>query len=1086
VPSLDPWVSPFITTGATAVNGAYGAAVDGSGFVYVADRGNNRIQVFTTAGTPSFKFGASGAGNGQFATPRGVALDRSGNAMYVADTLNNRVQQFTSAGVFVRKWGSAGSASGQFNGPSGIAVDDSGNVYVADTGNHRIQKFTSAGVFTAAWGAQGSGDGQFDSPIALALDAGGNVFVADTNNDRVQKFSGTGTFVAKWGGTGAGHGQFNHPYGIGIDGVGNILVADSGNNRIERYSGAGVFLDSFGGAGAGPGQFNFPIGLAADTQNVFVVDWGNNRVHRFTGEATAAVPGPVPVAGSFGDGCSDTHTASATLTDASKSAPLVPVLTQSLGVNEGTALISGGVDVTAPGVYMVSESVCDSSANCAQATVNRAGHNPVVVVYDPSGPGVTGSGTINSQAGSFGRLPDLAGTASFAFKAFPNKGTPVPSGSLTFAFPAVSPVVTFDGISQPRWLQSSAARAQVKVGGQCHILSVLTQCTALLTAIDGDQIGGGGLDRFRMKLTGARGAVLYDSGLGAADSAAPDGVTSDPASSIVIAKYDSFTVLTSSQPAGAAGSTVTITGTVSSTSGIPNGTIRFTEGAIVLATLPLDAAGKASFAYGPMSPGAHTITGSYLGTTVFGKSAGTLAQGARAATVTALVSSLPVSTVGQTIKLTATVTSGFGVPAGTVQFFDGGATFGGPVALNAQGQASVNYWSLQGGPHTLSATFAATASFATSSASIQQTVTKLPTVTSVKITPSPSLLRQSVTITATVTNLGLNILPTGVLTMYDTFKGVTSQLAVDVLDAKGKFTFSTPNLGVGVHTIAAVYGGDEKYTGSQAQADQTVGLFVTQWGTVGSQDGQFLSPIAIDADPGGNVFVLDAGNKRVQKFSSDGRFMAWGKVGQLFAPSGLAVDSAGNVWVADTIAQQVQKFNSKGALVGGVYFRTISASSYPGPIAVTPDGFVYVAELTGRIWKCTSDNACTIAWAGPVAGLGLTVGGMFADGLGNLFVSDTDNQRIVKFGPSGVVAVWGPPPGAGAVWSPRGLHADAAGNIFVADGYSSVIEKYSPSGDFLYRWGGYFNGPADVAVDPFGYIYVVDQGNARVEKFVAP
>src|SRR3972149_1227097 len=90
---------------------------------------------------------------------------------------------------FVNKWGSAGSGDGQFNTPRAIAVDSSGNVYVVDSGNHRIQKFTSEGVFLTKWGSAGSGDGQFNYAFGVAVDSSGKVYVADWDNHRIQKFT---------------------------------------------------------------------------------------------------------------------------------------------------------------------------------------------------------------------------------------------------------------------------------------------------------------------------------------------------------------------------------------------------------------------------------------------------------------------------------------------------------------------------------------------------------------------------------------------------------------------------------------------------------------------------------------------------------------------------------------------------------------------------------------------------------------------------------------------------------------------------------------------------------------------------------
>jgi len=93
------------------------------------------------------KWGSEGTGDGQFYDAFRVAVDGSGN-VYVSDRgalsgSNHRIQKFDSTGNFITKWGSDGAGDGQFRGASGIAVDSSGNVYVSDTPLNRIQKFTS-------------------------------------------------------------------------------------------------------------------------------------------------------------------------------------------------------------------------------------------------------------------------------------------------------------------------------------------------------------------------------------------------------------------------------------------------------------------------------------------------------------------------------------------------------------------------------------------------------------------------------------------------------------------------------------------------------------------------------------------------------------------------------------------------------------------------------------------------------------------------------------------------------------------------------------------------------------------------------
>ena len=70
-------------------------------------------------------------------------MDGSGR-VYVADSGNDRVQVFDADGAFLGNLGSQGGEAGQFMFPHGIAVDGSGRVYVADTSNHRVQVFSVA------------------------------------------------------------------------------------------------------------------------------------------------------------------------------------------------------------------------------------------------------------------------------------------------------------------------------------------------------------------------------------------------------------------------------------------------------------------------------------------------------------------------------------------------------------------------------------------------------------------------------------------------------------------------------------------------------------------------------------------------------------------------------------------------------------------------------------------------------------------------------------------------------------------------------------------------------------------------------
>lgn len=264
-----------------------GIAVDSSGNVYVPDQ-NTRVQKFDSSGTFILQFGLPGDVPGGFVSPNKAATDAAGN-VYVTDSFTNRVSKFNSAGTFQLTWGGSGSGNGQFiSGSGGVAVDSANNVYVTDPGSHRIQKFTSAGVFVTKWGTVGSGDGQLSGPFGIAVDTADNIYVADTGNHRVQKFTATGTFMSKWGTNGGGDGEFSGPQGIIVDSSGTVYVADTGNNRIQKFTSTGSFIETCGSAGSGDGQFSSPQEVAVDsTGNLYVIDTGNERVQKF---GTAATP----------------------------------------------------------------------------------------------------------------------------------------------------------------------------------------------------------------------------------------------------------------------------------------------------------------------------------------------------------------------------------------------------------------------------------------------------------------------------------------------------------------------------------------------------------------------------------------------------------------------------------------------------------------------------------------------------------------------------------------------------------------------------------------------------------------------------
>jgi hypothetical protein len=139
----------------------------------------------------------------------------------------------------------------------------------------------------------------------------------------------------------------------------------------------------------------------------------------------------------------------------------------------------------------------------------------MIVVYDPNAGFVTGGGWIQSPPGSYAPDPALSGKANFGFVSKYKKGATVPTGETEFQFRAGD--VDFHSSSYD-WLVISGARAQYKGTGT---INGAGNFGFLLSAVDGETAGGGGKDKFRIKITDrASGLVVYDNMMGAADSAA--------------------------------------------------------------------------------------------------------------------------------------------------------------------------------------------------------------------------------------------------------------------------------------------------------------------------------------------------------------------------------------------------------------------------------------------------------------------------------------------------------------------------------------------------------------------------------------
>lgn len=288
-------------------------------------------------------------------------------------------------------------------------------------------------------------------------------------------------------------------------------------------------------------------------------------------------------------------------------------------------------------------------------------------------------------------------------------------------------------------------------------------------------------------------------------------------------------------------------------------------------------------------------------------------------------------------------------------------------------------------------------------------------------------------------------------------------------------------------------------------------VFVTSWGGPGSQPGQFSDPTGI-AVSGGEVFVADARNGRIQVFDLDGNFLrAFGEPGdgpgELGRPMNLTVHQ-GELYVPEYFNDRVQIFDLQGnsRRIMGSQGTGPGQLSAPGGVAIDDEGALYVAGFANhRVQKLTPGGELLRQW-GTIGKPGIGAGdfsyptdvAFHPDG--RIFVSDGYNDRVQAFSSDGeFLTKWGGPfainifgPFHGWFSVATSIGVGPEGNVFVADFYNDRVQKFAPNGTFLTAFGqtgeglGEFRHAMAIAVAEDGSVFVTDFLNNRVHKWAPP
>jgi sugar lactone lactonase YvrE len=275
-----------------------------------------------------------------------------------------------------------------------------------------------------------------------------------------------------------------------------------------------------------------------------------------------------------------------------------------------------------------------------------------------------------------------------------------------------------------------------------------------------------------------------------------------------------------------------------------------------------------------------------------------------------------------------------------------------------------------------------------------------------------------------------------------------------------------------------------------------------KWGGAGTAQGKFKAPVGLCVDPSDHVFVNDNGNKRVEKFDGEGKFMAsyegFEKINDISSEfdlggvKGIQVDKDGNFYFSGSL--QMVGFNTDKKVI----FNNSTGGNWMAGFFLSRDGYLYDAYSAdgggGNIYKRNRAGKELAEYPSKAA----RPNAIAVDGKGNIYVAnwipggDMTDYGVQKYSPSGdFVATWSGKYGSkdGQFETPACAAVDAEDHLFVLDSQADRVQVFNGDGRLWTKFGhkgiglGEMRNPSALGVNSKGQVFVLDTGNNRVERF---